>query len=126
MSRSTPEDLAKLTDSSLSSVLLQNFIDVASAVIDEVESDGLVVSATASTSAESYLAAHIMLSTSMGQSGGGLTVSQYSVQGITSKYDIATIAGEGFTSTRYGQIANMLLKGALVEQSEKRASVGFA
>lgn len=118
----TPTEVRDITGSTLADAAIQPFLDAAACAVGQVEDCAVGVSDTCKTMAESYLAAHLLTTSTVGQSSA--TVKKESLRGKYSvEYLSGNATGQGVLGTTYGQTANMLLAGCLAELDKSPARI---
>lgn len=109
-----PSDVRAVTGSGLTDAEIQPFITTASAILELISEKTATLSTTVVNSAHTYLAAHLLTTSPVGDDG-----KQVRRESIEAKYSVEYLTpfnlGQGILSTQYGQTANMLLGGCLAE-----------
>jgi hypothetical protein len=125
MARTTPEKVKEITGSSLDDAQIQPFIDAASCIIDQAEACaiGRGISSDCLTQAETFLAAHLLSLSPLGQKTG--TKKRETFENYTVEFAISAYTSEGVLSTSYGQAANALTGGCLQEVDKRQPYIGF-
>jgi len=125
MARTTPANVRAITGSSLTDDQIQPFIDAASCIIDQVEACtiGKGISSDCLKQAETFLAAHLLSLSPLGQTTG--TKKRVTFENYTVEYAIGSYTSEGVISTSYGQAANALTGGCLQEVDKRAPYIGF-
>ena len=118
----TPEDVKLITGSNLPDATIQAFIDAAECIIERIEDCITDVSASCKDKACTFLSAHLMTTSAVGQ-GSALKKSEslageYSVERVVSSYN-----GQGVLSTAYGVSANAILGGCLQEADLRKSTI---
>jgi len=114
---SCPDKVRGITGSSLTDLEITPFLDMASAVLEGLSEKTATLSSTVVDNATTYLAAHFLSTSPVGDDA-----KQVRREAITSEYSVEYLTpfnmGQGILATQYGQAANMLLGGCLVEMDK--------
>ena len=118
---STPDDVKAITGSTLGEGAIQPFIDAAGCIMLRITDCTASMTATCIDSIETHLAAHLLVSSSVGKASATITKEslkgKYSVEYLSTKIDKG-----GVLSTSYGQTANMMTGGCLAELDKSPVS----
>ena len=124
--RTNATDVKAITGSTLIDATVDLFIVTANIMINKAVTDGCAVTdETVLTEAEKYLAAHLMTTSGVGATAGGLIASKERFENYTVEYAMSTVMGDGVNATMYGKTANMLMGGCLSDLTTAKASIGF-
>lgn len=124
MARTAPAEVKAITGSTLDDAVIQIFIDAASCIIDQIEACtiGKGISSDCLVKAETFLAAHLLSLSGVGQTSG--IKKRETFENWTVEYAISSFSGTGVMSTPYGMSANSLTGGCL-QEVDKRTPVIF-
>lgn len=122
----TPAQVKAINGSTLDDAAIQPFIDAAICILTQVEACmiGKSISDDCQTQASTFLAAHILGLTPMGQSTNlkkSEKFENYSVDLAVGSYD-----STGVLATTYGSTANALSGGCLQEVDKRVSGIFFA
>jgi hypothetical protein len=122
----TGDGVRAITGSALDDTALTPFLVAADCVIEDALACGCgaTKSQTCLDSAANFLASHFLATSKVGEKTqlvGSEKFENYQVS-----YKTGTSIKQGILSTNYGQTANTLMGGCLVELDTPAASVGFA
>lgn len=111
----TPSEVKAITGSTLDDPAIAPFLTAASCIIGSIEDDcASWVTGDCLTQAEMYLAAHLLISSNVGEDSR--TIAKESIRGIYSvEYLSSKMEGSGVLSTTFGKTANTLTGGCLAE-----------
>lgn len=126
MARATPEEVRDITGSTLTDSAINPFIMAASCQIEKLVASGCVDDITDEclASAETFLAAHVMVGTGAGEKGGGGIKTEEKFENYSVKFQ-RTMEGQGVLATSYGVTANSLVSGCLVEFDKRKTNIFF-
>lgn len=123
----TVEQMKAINGSVAADVVLQPFLDAAALVMAEKVVLGCLTAKGATVpmidAATAWLACHLFAMTSTGQDTNALKRETF--EGYTEEKAMSQVTGGGIMSTNYGQTANTLSGGCLVETDKRVASVCF-
>lgn len=121
----TPDDVRAITGSTKTDAEIQPFIDAAVCAMNNVSecltSKG--ITEDCQNSAAAFLASHFFVSSGVGQ--GSATVKRKTFEGYTIEYIIGQYSGSGIQGTSYGQTANTLTAGCLIQLDQQPSQVCF-
>lgn len=125
MARTTPAAVKAITGSTLDDSVIEIFIDSASCIIDQIEACtiGKGISSDCLINAETFLAAHLLTRSSIGQSSGALKRETF--ENYTQEWAQNTGTGTGVLSSGYGEDANALTGGCLQEVDKRTPTLFF-
>ena len=126
MPRTTPDLVRSINGSTLTDPAISSFICAAECLVDKLVSSGCVddVNIDCLISAETFLTCHIMSGSGAGEAGGGGIKTEEKFENYSVKFQRST-SGEGVLGTSYGQSANSLLNGCLVELDKRNPTIAF-
>ena len=126
MARTTPDEVRAINGSTLTDEEIQPFIEAAHCMVNVVVDNGCAASVSEDclTQAETFLTCHIMSGAGAGESGGGGVKTKESFENYSVEFQRST-TGNGVLGTSYGQTANALLNGCLVELDKRQAVIAF-
>ena len=121
----TPADVRLITGSELPDEVIQVFIDAADCIMERIEpcTTGKAITPDCIDKATTFLAAHLLTSSSVGTQSAVKTkerFEQYSVE-----WAVGTFSGAGTQGTPYGQSANAILGGCLIDVDKSPSGIGF-
>lgn len=118
----TVAQVKALTGSTLADSVVQMFIDTAACFLEQIEECTVGITEACLTNAEVYLAAHLLVTSSVGQESAMLAKEalggKYSVE-----YLMPSVSGDGILGTPYGRVANTLTRGCLAEQDKRPVGI---
>lgn len=121
----TAQDVRDITGSDLVDSVIQPFMDAACCILNRVDSclESKGVSAECVNQAGVWLSAHLLSLSPLGKAQKikkKETFENYSVE-----YAISSFSGQGISLTTYGQTANTITGGCLVEADKQQANICF-
>ena len=118
MPRATADSVRAINGSTLTDPQISHFIVAANCQINKVVVSGCVADDDCLASAETFLTCHIMSGSGAGEKGGGGIKTEEKFENYSVKYQ-RSMSGEGVLGTSYGNMANELLNGCLVELGKR-------
>ena len=124
MARTTPDLVKAINGSTLSDPAINSFICAATCLVDKVVESGCsgVTDIDCLTSAETFLTCHIMSGSGAGEKGGGGIKTEEKFENYSVKFQ-RSVSGVGVLGTSYGNTANSLLNGCLVELDKRQVNI---
>ncbi|MCK5614636.1 hypothetical protein KAR91_72900 [Candidatus Pacearchaeota archaeon] len=119
----TPSDVKAINGSALADAAIDPFLDAAQCIIDNVSDCITNISATCADTAQSWLACHLMAVSGIDRNSTPITEEKF--ENYTTKWALSVGTGTGTMGTSYGQMANTLLNGCLVEADKRCAVIAF-
>ncbi len=123
------KEVIAINKSELDEPSINAFITPANLIIDAAVADcGVTIALESLHQAEIWLTAHLMAVSNAGQdegSGTG-TKKKETFENYTIEWATSAAKGDAIMSTHYGQMANTMMKGCLVEQDKRQAGILFA
>jgi hypothetical protein len=122
----TGSDVRGITGVSLDDAALDPYLTAAQCSIDLAVSRGCGADVTdeCKTKAHAYLASHLLATSGNGQEAMQKKSERF--ENYAETYAVNSGSGSGVLSTGYGESANMLMGGCLVELMKRKPSIGFA
>ena len=124
MARTTPDKVKEINGSTLSDPAINSFICAATCLVDKVVSSGCAgdIDIDCLTAAETFLTCHIMSGSGAGEKGGGGIKTEEKFENYSVKFQ-RSMSGPGVLGTSYGNTANSLLNGCLVELDKRKVGI---
>jgi hypothetical protein len=114
----TVAQVKALTGSTLVDATVQIFLDTALLLLGQISECTAEVTQACLDNAAVYLAAHLLVTSSVGQESAMITKEalggKYSVE-----YLLPAVSGDGILGTPYGRVANTLTRGCLAEHDKR-------
>ncbi len=123
--RADPADVRAINGADLTDPFITPFITAANCIIDRVAATCPTLTNSCLKQAEVWLSAHMMAVTGVGQEAGAGSVKTERFENYSITWANNQGTGEGVLSTSYGQMANTLTNGCLVELDKRQATIGF-
>lgn len=125
MARTDATKVKLITGSSLDDSVIDVFINAANCIINQIEpcTIGKGIPDECLVDAETFLAAHLLTRSSVGQSSGALKRETF--EKYTAEWAQNAGTGTGVLSSGYGEDANALTGGCLQEVDKRTPVIGF-
>lgn len=124
--RTTPAQVRAITGSTLDDTSIDPFIEAANILVDRTVANGCASSLSDETltTAETFLASHLLANSGAGESGGGGIKTKEQFENYQVEFQRA-MAGDGLLGSQYGMTANALLNGCLIDLDKRQAGIVF-
>lgn len=124
MARTTPDQVRAINGSTLLDPAINSFICAANCLVNNVVDSGAcgVTDIDCLMSAEAFLTCHIMSGSGAGEKGGGGIKTEEKFENYSVKFQ-RSMSGAGVLGTSYGNTANSLLNGCLVELDKRQVNI---
>lgn len=123
--RTTAANVVKVTGSTVDACAIEAFISAANKIITSVLSAGCPVTDNETLKeAETFLASHYLVKSGINQ-GKGLLKKEERFENYAVKLAVSDQQEKGVLSTNFGELANSLLEGWLVNADSKATQIKF-
>ena len=117
-----------ISGSTLDNDVVDSFIQAATVIIDSVQTCATNAGVTdmALAQAETWLTAHLLAVSNVGQSNGSGIKKKETFENYSVEWSTAASTGQGILATHYGMTANALTLGCLQEADKRNVAILFA